>query len=375
MKQQKLKIGLVLDDTLDSTDGVQQYVLTLAECLSKQGHEVHFLVGHTKRTDKPNIHSLSKNIAVRFNKNKLSVPLPASQKKTRQLLNRLQLDIIHVQMPFSPFLAGRVIASASEQTAVVGTFHILPASNVARFGTHFLGKLTKRSLARFDEFCAVSKPAQKFMLQAFGEKARVIPNAVNLRYFSGTKPKVDQDLRIVFLGRLVERKGAQYAIRAFARLNNKNTALLIGGSGPMQTKLQKLVRRLDVTDRVEFLGRVAEASKADLLASADIAVFPSLGGESFGIVLVEAIAAGAGVVIAGDNPGYASVITDLNQRVDPKDVSIFATKLDDLLANKKLRQNIHKSQQKLITKYDVDAVGRQVLTMYTDALRKRSNSR
>ncbi len=244
MKQQKLKIGLVLDDTLDSTDGVQQYVLTLAECLSKQGHEVHFLVGHTKRTDKPNIHSLSKNIAVRFNKNKLSVPLPASQKKTRQLLNRLQLDIIHVQMPFSPFLAGRVIASASEQTAVVGTFHILPASNVARFGTHFLGKLTKRSLARFDEFCAVSKPAQKFMLQAFGEKARVIPNAVNLRYFSGTKPKVDQDLRIVFLGRLVERKGAQYAIRAFARLNNKNTALLIGGSGPMQTKLQKLVRRL-----------------------------------------------------------------------------------------------------------------------------------
>jgi phosphatidylinositol alpha-mannosyltransferase len=81
-----LKVGLVLDDSLDSTDGVQQYVLTVGAWLTSQGHEVHYLVGKTTRTDLPNIHSLSRNIRVRYNGNRLSIPLPASKRRLRQVL-------------------------------------------------------------------------------------------------------------------------------------------------------------------------------------------------------------------------------------------------------------------------------------------------
>src|SRR5579875_4032120 len=100
-----MKIGMVLDDTLDTPDGVQQYVLQVGRWLSAQGHDVHYLVGATTRTDIPNIHSLSRNKQVRFNGNRMSMPLPASRKKLKQFLRTEQFDVLHVQVPYSPFMA------------------------------------------------------------------------------------------------------------------------------------------------------------------------------------------------------------------------------------------------------------------------------
>lgn len=110
-----MKIGFVLDDSLDKTDGVQQYIITLGSWLAKQGHNVHYLVGETHRDDIPNIHSLSKNIAVRFNKNRMSMPLKADKSKIVKLLNDEQFDIIHVQMPYSPLMAGFVVSNVSQK--------------------------------------------------------------------------------------------------------------------------------------------------------------------------------------------------------------------------------------------------------------------
>src|SRR5688572_33467442 len=124
----KLKVGLVLDGSLDKTDGVQQYVLILGKWLASEGHEVHYLVGETERTDLPNIHSLTRNVSVRFNKNRMSTPLPANLRPIRRLLQQEQFDVLHVQVPYSPVLAGRIIKAADARTAVVGTFHILPHS-------------------------------------------------------------------------------------------------------------------------------------------------------------------------------------------------------------------------------------------------------
>ncbi len=98
-KATRLKIGFVLDDSLDSTDGVQQYMLTMGRWLQKKGHEVHYLVGHTRRPDIANIHSLSRNITVRFNQNRMSIPLGASRRHIKQVLMREQFDVLHVQMP------------------------------------------------------------------------------------------------------------------------------------------------------------------------------------------------------------------------------------------------------------------------------------
>ncbi len=98
---EKLKIAYVLDDSLDGTDGVQQYVLTVSEWMSAQGHECHFLAGHTIRADIANIHSTTKVLKVRFNKNRMATPLPANKKRLRALLQSQQFDVVHVQMPYS----------------------------------------------------------------------------------------------------------------------------------------------------------------------------------------------------------------------------------------------------------------------------------
>jgi Glycosyltransferase Family 4 len=123
-----MKIGFVLDDTLDSTDGVQQYVLTLGKWLKDQGHDVHYLVGATKRRDIPDVHSLSRNMSVRFNGNQMSMPLPAKKFEITALLSTEKFDVLHVQVPYSPLLAHRVIMAAPPQTAIIGTFHIAPNS-------------------------------------------------------------------------------------------------------------------------------------------------------------------------------------------------------------------------------------------------------
>src|SRR5487761_1271885 len=99
----KLKIGLVVDDTIDKPDGVQQYVLALGKWFTEQGHEVHYIVGESHRADLPNVHSIARNVAVTFNGNRLTIPLPVPRRKIRNLLDQLNLDVIHVQSPHSPF--------------------------------------------------------------------------------------------------------------------------------------------------------------------------------------------------------------------------------------------------------------------------------
>ena len=105
-----MKIGHVLDDRIDKPDGVQQVVRGLGEWMRAQGHEVHYIVGETKDTTVvPNIHVASRNWPVSFNGNKLSIPLPASQRRLRKLMNDLNLDVLHVHVPYSPFMGAKAI--------------------------------------------------------------------------------------------------------------------------------------------------------------------------------------------------------------------------------------------------------------------------
>ena len=135
----KLTIGFVFDDSLDKPDGVQQYVLILSRWLQAQGHEVHYLLGETRRLDIANLHSLSRNVTVRFNQNRMAMPLPARLKPIRDLLHQVHFDVLHVQVPYSPALAGRIIKAVEPDTAVVGTFHIAPHSRLVTLGNHLLG--------------------------------------------------------------------------------------------------------------------------------------------------------------------------------------------------------------------------------------------
>src|SRR3990167_10900403 len=148
---QSLSVGFLYDDSLDRPDGVSQYVKTLGAWLSGQGHQVVYLVGETKLKQWAGgpVFSLSRNLSVNFNGNQVNTPLLASPKGINQVLAEHQLDVLHVQMPYSPLLAGRVINRADPQTAIVGTFHIYPAGLMARVGSRLLKLVCSGSLARF----------------------------------------------------------------------------------------------------------------------------------------------------------------------------------------------------------------------------------
>ena len=375
-----MKIGFVLDDSLDKADGVQQYVLTLGRWMSADGHQVHYLVGETKRTDIPRIHSLSRNLRAHFNQNRMSTPLPASKAKIKALLEKEDFDVLHVQMPYSPFMAGRVIKAAPKRTAVVGTFHIIPFSFVERIATRALRVVLRRSIRRFDAIYSVSRPAQRFAKKAFRVKSTVLPNVVALSHFqNGKKPrKYDDDkLNIVFLGRLVERKGCMHLLQALKQLNDRNELqrirVLICGKGPLQKELETFARQNHLKQIVKFMGFIDEDDKPNYLATADIAVFPSTGGESFGIVLIEAMAAGSKVVLAGNNVGYASVMgKHKDQLIKPQNTVAFAKTLKHFMDNYRARRHSALWQAEHVAQYDVRRVGQELVESYTNVLSSRN---
>src|SRR6478735_2430619 len=163
-----MKIGFVFDDTLDKPDGIQQYMLALKDWLVGQNHEVHFLVGETERTDIPHVHSLSRNFKVSFNGNHLSIPFGGSKRKIKALLQHEKFDVLHVQVPYHPLLAGKIIRNAAPQTVVFGTFHVAPYSSLVTLGAKLLGVWSKPSLKRFNTIVSVSDAAVVFAKQTFG---------------------------------------------------------------------------------------------------------------------------------------------------------------------------------------------------------------
>jgi phosphatidylinositol alpha-mannosyltransferase len=377
-----LRVGLVLDDSLDSPDGVQQYILTLGAWLSAEGHEVHYLVGQTTRTDIPNIHSLARNWKVAFNGNRLSVPLPASRKRLRAVVKAQNFDVLHVQTPYSPFMAGRLLHLIGRDTAVVGTFHILPYDRMVLWANRFLALLNHHTAKRFDQMIANSAPSKAFADSTYGFTSSVIPNPFPLATFSVATPAANEVPTIVFLGRLVERKGARQLLEAIAAIREQTLyegefRVIIGGKGVLLAELQAFVKAHQLQSIVNFAGFVSEADKPTFLAQADIAVFPSVSGESFGISLLEAMAAARGVVLGGNNPGYRSVLEPLHEDrlVQPNDVASFAAQLASWLGDSTARDQASREQKAYVQQFDVAVVGQQVVEIYSQALRQRRNVR
>jgi len=377
-----MKIGFVLDDRLDKPDGVQQYIKLLGSWLQKQGNEVHYLVGNSPGASQKNVHNLGRTVGVRFNKNRMAIPLPASGSKIKSLLKKEHFDVLHVQMPYSPLLAGKVIKHATKDTAVVGTFHILPHDKLSKFGTKALGVLLHNNKKRFDGFISVSSAARVFAKSHFGISSTVLPNVVDLdKYQKGSALKNLNDKKnILFLGRFVERKGAHYLLNAYQELiKNIEVAdvprLIMCGDGPDMIKLKKMATEVTaVKGEIVFTGFLNEHEKADYLASADVAVFPSTGGESFGIVLIEAMAAGSKVVLGGDNDGYKTVLGDQPfSLIHPQDTAMFSQRLNQLLFDKEFALTLGNKQKESVKQYDIKVVGLKIVDFYKHSLASRRN--
>lgn len=374
-----LKIGLVLDTSLDPPDGVQQYVVSIGEWLREQGHDVHYLVGETKERELPNIHSLSRNISVQFNGNRTTMPLPTPKRKLRRLLKAEQFDVLHIQTPHSPFMAQRLVLAAGPKTAVVGTFHIVPYSWVGTVGNRLLGIWLKPSLKRFDRIVSVSEAGAAFARDTFKIDTDVLPNTFDYKRFHSAKPLAKyrgKPITVLFLNRLVPRKGCRVLLEAAARLVNNpdvpDFRVVVCGRGPEASSLQRYIRKHGLENIVEMVGFVSEADKPRYYASADIAVFPSSAGESFGIVLLEAMAGGRTAVLAGDNPGYRSVMEPRPELLfQPTDDEDLAALLTQYIRSHRLRRAAGNWGEEYTKDFDVSVVGSKLLDIYDEALHKR----
>ena len=372
---QGLKVGLVFDDSLDTNDGVSQYVKNLGGWLSRNGHNVCYLVGQTDLVsfEGSKVYSLSRNFRVNFNGNRLSIPLFSKRSDIKHVLSQEDFDILHIMVPYSPFMAQKIIKSAKPKTALIGTFHIYPSGKLSIYGAKILKVLNGASLKRFFAIVSVSQPAASFAKKVFKISTPIIPNPVNISNFkpSNTPAKALSDTKIIFLGRLVKRKGCRELILAFSEIVNDFPALrlIIAGDGPDRAKLESLATELAIADRTDFIGYIDEKDKPSLLAEATIACFPALYGESFGLVLIEAMAAGSEVVIGGDNPGYASVLAGRAELlVNPADKNAFANRLRMFLNDENRRHQISLWQQKEVQKYDIEKIGPDILKLYFSAI-------
>jgi len=369
-----MKIGFVFDDSLDRDDGVQQYVKTMGRWLIKKGHEVKFLVGDTHAADdlQSRVYSLSKNFGVKANRNRLSIPLPASNKQIKKILEEERFDVLHVQAPYNPLLASKVIMRAGSATGIVATFHIVGGSWVENSGIRLLSLLQRKSLNRIDEHLGVSPAAVEASKKYFRVLPHVSSNVVNLTKFWPSNEYRTSSLKtILFLGRLVERKGVQHLVEAFKLLNDSAVKLIIAGDGPLRESLQTKVAEANLSENVNFLGYINEKDKPKLLREADLAVFPSTSGESFGIVLIESMASGT-LTLGGNNEGYSSVLNGPEDMlIDPTDYSAFASRLKMMIYDEVKRKELIDWQRDRVNVFDVERVGPKLLDHYRAAQRHR----
>ncbi len=375
-----LTIGFVFDDTLDALDGVQQHIITIGTELVRRGHDVHYLVGETHHSPVPQTVSLARNVMVSFNGNRMRIPLPVCKREIRAALAHNNYDILHIQAPYSPLFGGRVLECAPQSTGVVATYHIAPIDRRACYGGRALGLVNAHSHRRVDEVIAVSQVAAQYAQFTAHTHGTIIANPVNVEKFATAAHRATRDAahpHIVFLGRLVPRKGAQLLLDALdygerhGMFPMPGLHVTIAGDGPLMDDCVQRAARLRTP--VQFVGTVDEG-KADLLASADVAVCPAIGGETFGIVLPEAIASGAGVTLAGDNPGYRWTMRgdeDALFSVGPDHARVLAERITRALTDAPWARRLHAREEALLDRYNVQAVTDEVEQVYARAIADR----
>jgi phosphatidyl-myo-inositol alpha-mannosyltransferase len=363
-----VRVAIVSPYDLTVPGGVQSHVRHLAAELRAVGDEV-VLLGPGRD---PGHLGVGSSVAVPFNGSVAPIALaPTAATRTRRLLARLRPDVVHVHEPLVPLVG--LTAVLSSPAPVVATFHAW--SDDARL-YRLARPVGRRVLGRAAVAVAVSPAAAAYHAGALGvapERFRIVPNGVEVARFAGVAPlaRVVDPTRetLLFVGRLERRKGLEPLVRAFLtlRADRPRLRLVVVGQGPEGDRCRALVPAAH-RDDVVFLGRVPDAELPGCYRAADLYVSPALGGESFGIVLLEAMAAGRAVV-ASDLPGYRSVVRDgrTGVLVPPGDPHALAAAIGRLLDDPQRRAALAAAGESAAAAYDWPAVTAALRELYHEA--------
>lgn len=365
-----MKIGLVCPYDLFSPGGVKEHVLALYKEFKKKGHLVKIIAPKTKEAKNPDFLLVGRSAKFPSGTGSWGrISACFENKEVEGILQREKFDIVHFHEPLVPFLSWQILFSSKATN--IATFHSAwqdGASLIANF--QFLIKpFAEMFEAKLDGLIAVSNVAKKCWQRFFEKEIVVIPNGIDLGRFSPQiKPLEkykDGKVNILFVGRLEKRKGTVYLLRAFEKIKNRSLRLILVGDGPRKIEAELFVRTHNLQN-VEFAGRVSDANLPKYYATADICCFPSIGGESFGIVLLEAMALGLSIVCFA-NPGYKEVLVDYPFKkglVKIRDVEGLAQALEILAENKNLRENLAKWELKEVKKYSWEKIAEKVFKYY-----------
>ena len=368
-----MKIGVVTPYIYPLPGGVNDHVHYLVRELRARGHDVRIITASHgfQPSREGDVIRLGKGFSVPSNGSVGNITIsPRFNSQVGDLLRAERFDLLHFHEPFVPFLS--LVTLRQSRSVNIATFHAYAGWSLAyEFGRRFLGIYGRRLHGRI----AVSAAARHFADRYFPGDYKVIPNGVDLARFEGVEPIarwMDGTKNIFFVGRLESRKGVMDLLKAYRLLRKVGCEcrLLLAGAGP----LDKQVRRYLMTRRtgdVELLGRVSEDEKARLFATADVFVAPATGRESFGIVLLEAMASGKPIV-ASDIHGYRSVVRRGEQGllVPPGQPRALAGALARLLSDDELRARMGASGRERAEQFSWPRVVAKVEAYYEFVIRR-----
>jgi phosphatidylinositol alpha-mannosyltransferase len=375
-KQVALKIALVSPYDFAYPGGVAIHISYLEHHLARMGHEVKVIAPASK---------VISGFGDRFIAIGSPRPVPTSgsiarvtlspwlSKRVKAVLEREKFDIIHLHEPLMPMLCTTVLRLS--QTANIGTFHASSGSPGYNFAKPLSTWLLKRWFRKLHGKIAVSQPAMEFAHSYFPGYYNIVPNGVDIEHFSPDVSPIekfrDGKLNILFVSRLEKRKGLNYLLEAFKQVKREvpNSRLIIVGPGTrLRRKYEKEVKRSGLKD-VVFTGLISYEDLPRYYKTADVFCAPATGRESFGIILLEAMAAGKPVV-ASNIEGYARVVAHNVEGllVPPGDKEMLARALISLLTDESLRREMGARGRVKALDYSWERVAQRVLQYYIRVL-------
>lgn len=367
-----MKIGLVCPYNLFKGGGVQECVLAMQAELASRGHEAVIVAPQPKHCPDeipPFVRLLgrARDVKSPFHTT-AQISVSVDPRSVESLLTGEQFDLLHFHEPWVPLLSRQILAKSTAKN--VATFHAkLPDTVMSRTIERVITPYTKSILKYFDSFTAVSTAAADYASGLTDRRINIVPNGIDLKKYQrpAKSAKLAQTVpkNVLFIGRLEKRKGVIFLLRAMQALQavHPDVELRIVGDGPDREKLERYAAELGL--KRTFYGRVSEKDKLRLLHEATVFCSPARYGESFGIVLLEAMAA-AVPTVAGDNPGYVAVMKDTGvlSIIDPRNTADFARRLEVFVTDEALRKHWQTWAKHYVRQFSYAAVVDQYERVY-----------
>lgn len=368
MINRKLRIGIVCPYSWDFPGGVQNHVRDLAEFLISNGHYVEVLAPATESEDLPEyVVSAGRAISIPYNGAVARILFGVvANNRVRSWIHEGNFDLMHLHEPAIPSLS--LLACWAGEGAMVGTFHAAAKYQKAIVA---IGPILEPVIEKLSARIAVSESARLTLTAHLETDAIVIPNGIYADNYRDGLPRTEwQGNTIGFLGRFEEdRKGLPVLLEALPIISRfiPNIRVLIAGPGDSEEVLEKVDPQL--RHRVEFLGQISEEDKADFLASVSLYIAPNTGGESFGIILAEAMAGGAAVV-ASNIPAFADVLGNgqYGALFESEDSENMAKVIIDLLRDDAKRKELAAAGAIHAQRFDWSQVGEEIFEVYELAM-------